>query len=42
VLNQDEYKIKEFEFTSDKFKKWEDYPQIVKEVDKYGKILSEL
>jgi multimeric flavodoxin WrbA len=42
VLGQDENKLKEFEFTPDKFKKWEDCPQIVKEVDKYGKILAEL
>lgn len=42
VLNQDESKLKEFEFTPDKFKKWEDCPQIVEEVEKYGKILAEL
>ena len=42
IVNQDENKLKEFKFTPDKFKKWEDDPQIVKEVDKYGKILAEL
>ena len=42
VLGQDENKLKKFEFTPDKFKKWEDCPQIVKEAEKYGKILSEL
>jgi multimeric flavodoxin WrbA len=42
VLDQDENKLKEFKFTPDKFKKWEDYPGIVKEIDKYGKILSKL
>jgi len=42
VLGQDDNKLKEFEFTPDKFKKWEDCPQIVKEADRYGKILAEL
>jgi len=42
VLDQDDNKLKEFEFTPDKFKKWEDCPQIVKEIDKHGKILAEL
>lgn len=42
VLDQDDNKLKEFEFTPDKFKKWEDCPQIVKEVDRYGKILAGL
>jgi len=42
IVNQDENKLKEFKFTPDKFKKWEDYPEVVKEIDKYGKILSEL
>ena len=40
VLDQDDNKLKDFEFTSDKFKKWEDCPQIIKEVDRYGKILA--
>lgn len=42
VLDKDEDKLKEFEFTPDKFKKWENCPQIVEEVDKYGKILAGL
>jgi multimeric flavodoxin WrbA len=42
VLDQDENKLKKFKFTPDKFKKWEDYPEIVEEVNKYSKILSEL
>lgn len=42
VLGQDENKLREFKFTPDKFNKWEDCPQIVKEVNKYGKILAEL
>ncbi len=41
VLGQDDNKLKEFEFTPDKFKKWEDYPQIVKEVDRCGKMVAE-
>jgi multimeric flavodoxin WrbA len=42
MLEQDEKKLKKFEFTPDKFKKWEDCPQMVKEVEKYGIILKEL
>jgi multimeric flavodoxin WrbA len=42
ILDQDENKLKKFKFTPDKFKKWEDYPEIVEEVNKYSKILSEL
>ena len=42
VLDQDEDRLKGFEFTNDKFKKWEDCTQIIEEVDKYGKILAEL
>ena len=42
TLDQDEKKLKEFEFTPDKFKKWEESPPIVKEVERYGKILAEL
>jgi hypothetical protein len=30
VLDRDENKLKKFEFTTDKFKKWEDCPQILK------------
>lgn len=42
ILDRDENRLKEFKFTPDKFKKWEDCLQIVKEVEKYGKILAEL
>ena len=42
ILDQDEKKLKEFEFTPDKFRKWEDDPQTVREIDRYGKILAEL
>jgi len=42
VLGEDENKLKDFKFTPDKFKKWEDYPQIVEEVNRCGNILAEL
>ena len=42
ILDQDEEKLKNFKFTPDKFKKWEDCPQIVKEVERYGKLLAGL
>jgi multimeric flavodoxin WrbA len=41
-LGQDEEKLKEFRFTCDKFKKWEDYPKLIEEVNRYGKILERL
>ena len=42
VLNKDEKKLKEFSFTDDKFKKWEDHPEIVEEIDRYSRVLAEL
>ena len=42
ILGKDEKKLEDFEFTSDKFHQWEDYPHIVEEVNRYGKILGEL
>lgn len=42
ILGQDEKKLEEFKFTPDKFKKWEDCPKIVGEVNRYGRILAEL
>jgi multimeric flavodoxin WrbA len=42
ILAEDENKLKNFEFTPDKINKWEDCPQIVEEVNTYGKILAEL
>ncbi len=42
VVYQNDDKLEKFEFTPDKFKKWEDFPQIVEEVERYGKILTEL
>jgi len=41
-LKENERKLKDFKFTPDKFKKWEDYPKIVEEVNRCGKILSGL
>jgi len=40
LLGHDEEKLKDFRFTPDKFKKWEDEPEVVLEVEKYGRMLS--
>jgi len=40
VLGQDENKLKKFKFIPDKFKKWEDCPQIVEEIEMYAKVLA--
>lgn len=37
-----EKRLHEFQFTSDKFKRWEDCQQTVEEINRYAKILSEL
>ena len=42
LLGNDEEKLKNFKFTPDKFKRWEDNPVIVDKVDKIGKLLSEI
>jgi multimeric flavodoxin WrbA len=42
ILEEDEKKLNNFKLTPDNFKKWEDDLETVKEVDRYGKILSEL
>ncbi len=42
IVKKDEKKLKDFKFTPDIFKKWEDCPPIVEEVEKYGKILAGL
>jgi len=42
VLDQNDNKLKKFEFTPDKFKKWEDYPDIAEEINRYGIMLAEL
>ena len=42
IVKEDENKLKDFKFTPDIFKKWEDCPQIVEEVERYGKTLAEL
>ena len=39
-LGRDEEALRNFEFTPDKFTRWEDDMEIVDEVKKYGKILS--
>lgn len=39
IVQQDEKKLASFSFGSHNFKKWEDDPEIVSEVEKYGKIL---
>ena len=41
-LEKDEEALRNFEFTPDKFGRWEDNEQIVSEVKKYGEILSKL
>ena len=42
ILDQDEKKLNNYKFTSDKFKKWEDFPEIVEEIERYGKTLAGL
>lgn len=42
VVNEDEKLMETFIFTPDKFKRWEDCPQIVEEIEKYGRSLSML
>jgi len=42
MVGRDVEALKKFEITPDKFRKWEDDEQIVNEVKKYGKILSEI
>jgi hypothetical protein len=42
VLGCDEDKLSKFEFSPDKFKKWEDCPLTVEEVQKYGRMLASI
>lgn len=42
MLDRDEEKLKNFKLTQDMFKRWEDCPETVMEVEKYAKMLSEL
>jgi len=42
ILGEDEEKLRNFEFTPDRINRWEDDPQIVEEIDKYGEILAGL
>jgi len=41
LLEHDEEKLKNFKLTPDLFKQWEDDPQVVAEVEHYGRVLSE-
>ena len=42
LLEHDEERLKNFQFTPDIFKKWEDEPEVAAEVEKYGKMLANL
>ncbi len=42
MVGRDAEALKEFDITSDKFRKWEDDEQIVNEVKKHGKMLSKI
>lgn len=42
MLGKDENALKEFEFTPDKFHRWEDEPAMVEKIEIYGKALSEI
>ena len=42
LLEHDEERLKNFKFTPDNIRKWEDEPDIVKEVEKYGEMLAKL
>lgn len=42
LLNKDEEALRNFEFTPDKFTNWEDDPETVAQVKKFGEMLSKL
>ncbi len=42
MVGRDAEALNKFEITPDKFKRWEDDEQMVEEIKKYGKILSEI
>ena len=42
MVGRDVEALKKYEITPDKFRRWEDDEQIANEVNKYGKILSEI
>jgi len=42
MVGRDEERLKKFEITPDKFKRWEDDPETVEKVARYAKILAEL
>jgi len=40
ILGKDEEKLKDFQITEDKFKRWEDCPRTVEQIRQYARILS--
>jgi multimeric flavodoxin WrbA len=40
LLGKDEEALKNFQFTPDKFRRWEDCPRMVAEVERYGQLLA--
>ena len=42
IVGHDEEKLRKFEVTPDKFKRWEDCPRTVAEVERYAQVLAEL
>ncbi len=42
VLGEDEEKLKNFRLTLDMFKRWENCPQTIAEIQKYAKVLSQI
>lgn len=42
LLGKDEEALANFEFTADKFRRFEDDPEIVAEVERYGRLLAEV
>lgn len=42
VVGHDEEKLRNFKVTADKFKRWEDCPQTVAEVERYAQVLAEI
>ena len=42
MVGRDEEKLRDFEVTPDKFKRWEDCPPTVAEVERYAQVLAEL
>ncbi len=42
MVGHDKDKLRNFEITPDKFKRWEDCPRTVAEVKRYAQVLAEL